>query len=185
MTQGETAGNKGRGEDVVQKVPTTTRSAVHVEQRTTVRSAITVAPLDEGSLVSLVGDVDGSLRDQASMAMADVLRRGGPVVVDLAGVTFIDSSGLAFVLQLHRLGLDDPSQPCVLRDPPTLVLDLLEVIGLAGQVSLEFSAGGDMPLRDPLIPELDPAEVPGLLAPRADGEQADPDTLGDLQTAPA
>ncbi len=105
--------------------------------------SITVAPEGDSSLVTLVGDIDGGLRDQASLVMTEVLARGVPVVVDLSAVTFIDSSGLAFVLQLHRLGIEDPSLTCTLRNPPALVLDLLEMIGALGDMRLEFRTDDD------------------------------------------
>jgi len=91
--------------------------------------------------VRLWGDVDASLREQASVAMIELLRRGGPYVVDMSGVTFIDSSGIAFVLQLHRLATDEGST-VILRDPPHLVTDMLELIGLAGTIPQEFTGGG-------------------------------------------
>ena len=91
-----------------------------------------------GSLIRLWGDVDASLRDQASAAMAEVLQRGGPYVIDVSEVSFIDSSGLAFILQLHRVAADEDTH-VVLRDPPTLMLDMLDLIGAS--LPLEFSTG--------------------------------------------
>ena len=108
-------------------------------------ASITVGPLGDGSLVTLVGDIDGALREQASLVMTEVLSRGGPVVVDLGHVTFIDSSGLAFVLQLHRLSTEDPTQTCTVRNAPALVLDLFEMIGVLGELRLEFSSGDHLP----------------------------------------
>ena len=91
-----------------------------------------------GSVVRLWGEVDVLLRDQASAALVRLLERGGPYVIDLADVTFIDSSGLAFIIQLHRLAGDEGTH-LVLRDPPTLVLDLLDLMGVPGSIPLEFS----------------------------------------------
>lgn len=92
------------------------------------------------ALVRLWGDVDASLRDQASMAMVGLLTRGGPYVIDVSDVTFIDSSGIAFVLQVHRMATDMGST-AVLRDPPVLVIEMLDLIGLGGTIPFEFSAG--------------------------------------------
>jgi anti-anti-sigma factor len=88
------------------------------------------------SVVRLWGDVDALLRDQASAALVRLLERGGPYVIDVGDVTFIDSSGLAFILQLHRVAGDENTH-VVLRDPPTLVLDMLDLIGV--KIPLEFS----------------------------------------------
>lgn len=102
---------------------------------------IDIGESDGRAMVRLWGDIDASLRDQASAAMVDLARRGGPYVVDVADVTFIDSSGIAFILQLHRLATEEGST-AILRDPPGLVTDLLELIGLTGAIPLEFGADG-------------------------------------------
>lgn len=97
---------------------------------------------DDGEqwLVRMWGEVDATLRDLASTAMVRVLERPAPVVVDLREVTFIDSSGLAFVLQLWSVGQEDGTS-VVLRDTPATVLDLLEVIGMGGVIPLVWSCG--------------------------------------------
>lgn len=92
------------------------------------------------SLVRLWGDVDATLRDQASMAMLALLHRGGPYVVDVSEVRFIDSSGIAFILQVHRMATDEGST-AVLRDPPALVIEMLDLIGIGGSIPFEFSSG--------------------------------------------
>jgi anti-anti-sigma factor len=92
----------------------------------------------EGSLVRLWGEIDASLRDEAGVAMVELVELGGPFTVDVAEVTFIDSSGLAFIVQLHRLATDDGTS-VVLRDPPALVLEMLDMIDVAGSMPLKFS----------------------------------------------
>ena len=103
---------------------------------------IEIVDADGRACVRLWGDVDATLRDQASAAMVVLAKQGGPYVVDVAEVTFLDSSGIAFILQLHRLATEEGST-AILRDPPGLVTDLLEVIGLTGAIPLEFTAGGE------------------------------------------
>jgi anti-anti-sigma factor len=93
------------------------------------------------TLVRMWGEVDAGLREQASRAMVQCLQRATPVTVDAGGLTFLDSSGLAFVLQLHQVGQED-GQPLVLRDAPDLLLDLLEMIGMSGAIRLESTDGG-------------------------------------------
>lgn len=93
------------------------------------------------TLVRMWGEVDAGLREQASRATVQCLQRPAPVTVDAGGLTFIDSSGLAFVLQLHKVGQED-GKPLVLRDAPELLLDLLEMIGMAGAIQLESTDGG-------------------------------------------
>lgn len=103
---------------------------------------IDIGESDGRATVRLWGEIDASLRDQASAAMVELATRGGPYVVDVAGVTFIDSSGIAFILQLHRLAIEEGST-AILRDPPGLVTDMLELIGLTGAIPLEFGVDGD------------------------------------------
>ncbi|MDT0166311.1 STAS domain-containing protein [Actinotalea sp. AC32] len=97
--------------------------------------------VDEGHrlLVRLRGEIDAGLREQASHAMVECMQRDLPVVADLAAVTFIDSSGLAFLLQLHKVGLEE-GRPLVLRDPQPNVLELLDMIGMGGLMAVESSA---------------------------------------------
>lgn len=151
MTAGGTAhapsaGNTGPRSDVLpvdDPVRPTMRGAVtHTD---TDAGAIEVSPEGDGTLVTLRGEIDGSLRDQAGLSMAQVVSRGGPVAVDLADLTFIDSSGLAFLIQLHGLSREEPRQHLVLRNPPTLVLDLLEMVGLGGEIALDFTPGDAEP----------------------------------------
>ena len=103
---------------------------------------IEIIDADGRACVRLWGDVDASLRDQASAAMVVLAKQGGPYVVDVADVTFIDSSGIAFILQLHRLATEEGST-AILRDPPGLVTNLLELIGLTGAIPFEFTSGGE------------------------------------------
>lgn len=86
--------------------------------------------------VRMWGEVDGGLRDQASASMALVLATTDPVVVDATDVRFIDSSGLAFILQLH-LAAGESGQSVTLRDPNRAVLELLDMIGMGGAILVE------------------------------------------------
>ncbi len=116
------------------------RGAVDQLEQTNALGGIEVCADADPVVVRLWGDVDASLRDQASLAMVALVNRGGPYVVDVSGVTFLDSSGIAFMLQVHRMATDQGST-AVLRDPPALVIELLDLIGLDGTIPLEFSAG--------------------------------------------
>lgn len=94
--------------------------------------SITSRDVEGTTHVILRGEIDAALRDQASEAMLSVVTVNRPVVADVAEVTFIDSSGLAFLVQLHRLcaesGLD-----LELWNPSENILDLLEVLGMRGE----------------------------------------------------
>nr|WP_241769783.1 STAS domain-containing protein [Cellulosimicrobium sp. MM] len=101
-------------------------------------SGIVYAPADGGVVVTMWGEVDAALRDRASEAMSYVLDTRGRVVVDVADVTFIDSSGIAFIIQLYMLGEED-GREVVLRDPSPSIVELLDMIGMGGRIPVERS----------------------------------------------
>jgi anti-anti-sigma factor len=88
------------------------------------------------SVVTLTGEIDGSLRDAASSCMLQVVLHGGPVVLDAGGVSFIDSTGLAFVLQLYRLSQESGFSFSLRNQAPVLVA-MLTMIGMADQIPAE------------------------------------------------
>lgn len=94
-----------------------------------VGSEIVVLRTPEALVVRLAGEIDAGMRDAASDAMVAVVRETLPLVIDTSGVTFIDSSGLAFLMQLHRVATDG-DRAVTLRDPSGVVVDLLAMIGL-------------------------------------------------------
>jgi anti-sigma B factor antagonist len=91
--------------------------------------AITVEQTGGATLVVLRGEIDASLRHAASEAMVAVLAAHGPLVIDTSAVTFIDSSGMAFLLQLHGVATD-AGRSVDLRDPSGVVVELLALVGL-------------------------------------------------------
>src|SRR4051812_1227883 len=85
------------------------------------------------TVIVLVGEIDAALRDEASACMGLALVTGDPVVVDSTATTFIDSSGIAFVLQLH-LAASEAGIPVTLRDPHRVLRDVLDMVGLSGEL---------------------------------------------------
>ena len=85
----------------------------------------------DGALV-LHGEID-------SYTAPDLAERLGgepPVdIVDVAGVTFIDSSGLRVIVEAHHARTSAGSR-LVLRSPSAAVQRLLEISGLAGHLDL-------------------------------------------------
>jgi|GEM_PF-885371 anti-anti-sigma factor len=88
------------------------------------------------TLVRLWGEVDGALRADASTSMAQALVADQPILVDASGLSFIDSSGLAFLLQLH-LAAAETGLHVTLRDPERQVVDRLALIGMDREFELE------------------------------------------------
>lgn len=107
-----------------------------IENSATPAGGIGVTSEGGRTVVRLRGEVDAALRTEASLSMAEALASTAPIVVDTEAVTFIDSSGLAFILQLH-LAATETGQALTLRDPHREVLAKLEMLGMAGELDLE------------------------------------------------
>lgn len=88
---------------------------------------IEVAAVDGTTVVNLVGEIDADLRMQASDGMGLTLMYGLPVVVDASRATFVDSSGVAFVLQLY-MAAREAGIPVTLRDPNRVLRDVLTAV---------------------------------------------------------
>ena len=98
-------------------------------QGSAMRSTITTERSDGATTVRLVGEIDLSLREQAAAALDAVQVAARPVVLDLAGVTFIDSSGVSFLLQCRKVCARD-GLAFQVRDVPPRARRTLEVLGL-------------------------------------------------------
>ncbi|MBT0995561.1 STAS domain-containing protein [Cellulomonas sp. DKR-3] len=83
------------------------------------------------TVVRLVGEIDVALREQASLSMATALTGVDPIVVDSTDARFVDSSGIAFVMQMKRAA-DEAGLDLSLRDPHRVLRDVLEIIGASG-----------------------------------------------------
>jgi len=94
---------------------------------------IRVDAQENRTVIVLVGEIDAALRDEASACMGLALVTGDPVVVDSTHATFIDSSGIAFVLQLH-LAASEAGIPVSLLDPQRVLRDVLDMVGLSGEL---------------------------------------------------
>jgi anti-sigma B factor antagonist len=97
---------------------------------------IRVTVVEGGCEVELAGEIDASLRDQASESMVDVLASQGTVVVDASQVTFIDSTGLAFLFQLKQVTQAEDRE-LHLRNPARVVTDLIEVAGMSDVLPIQ------------------------------------------------
>ena len=98
-------------------------------------SGITCRNTYEGTVLTLWGDIDALLRENASEAMAALAARPdpNPVIVDARDVTFIDSSGVAFVLQVFALG-EETGSPVLLREPSDVVMEVLDMVGISQRI---------------------------------------------------
>ncbi|MGH8989062.1 MAG: STAS domain-containing protein [Acidimicrobiales bacterium] len=98
-------------------------------------SSLTIECTQEHStpVVRLVGDLDIATVSKAHEALGDVEDPAGSgVVFDLGDVTFMDSSGIGFLLTaLGRFGR------VRLRNPSSLIREVIQMTGLADSLPVE------------------------------------------------
>jgi len=94
---------------------------------------IRVEAQEARTVIVFVGEVDAALRAEASASMGAALVTGLPVVVDSSQATFVDSSGMAFVLQLHH-ATAEAGIPLTLHDPHRVMRDVLDMVGLGAEI---------------------------------------------------
>ena len=84
--------------------------------------------LDDDGVLVLSGEIDSYTTSDLATRLA-----GDPPVdaIDLAGITFIDSSGLRTLIEADRSRRED-GRALAIRAPSAAVQRLLEISGLAG-----------------------------------------------------
>lgn len=101
----------------------------------------------ERTRIVLSGEIDADLGTDLAEATADAERAGLPIEVDARHVTFMDSSGVAF---LARLSIRSTHRVRLLRVPPTVqflldvtrIGELLDVVDGDGDFDATFPDGG-------------------------------------------
>jgi anti-sigma B factor antagonist len=92
----------------------------------------------DGSLVLVVtGDVDLLTAPALERGLRDLAQQRPPrAILDLAAVSFIDSSGVRAIISGHRV-LEEGSTTLVLRSPSDAARRLLEITGLDSVLTIE------------------------------------------------
>jgi anti-sigma B factor antagonist len=84
------------------------------------------------AVIDVDGDLDMATVDRVGAALGDALDAGTPLVVDLADVTFIDSTGMRAMIEARRRSRElGVPMVCVCPDRAA-VWRLLEMTGTAG-----------------------------------------------------
>lgn len=86
---------------------------------------------DGQSVVELWGEFDISLRAESGEVLSDAVDRGLPVVLDTSRVTFMDSTGIGFLVHCVTLGRER-GVSVSLPEPPAAVKDVLDIVGVRG-----------------------------------------------------
>lgn len=88
------------------------------------------------STLTLVGEVDPHTTEQLDAAIDVALEAAAHLVLDLGGVTFIDSAGLRSLIRAQRRTEQDGGS-LVLRSPRASTLRVLEITGLTDELTVE------------------------------------------------
>lgn len=96
---------------------------------------VEVAACGDGVVVRVEGVVDALSLTHVSRTLTDAQRGSGPVFVDLAGVTFMDSRGLGSLLAANERSREGAAPIRIFR-PSDAVRRLLDVSGV-GPVLVE------------------------------------------------
>ena len=95
--------------------------------------------VDGQSVIALTGEIDVATAPALTAAIEECLRRAGTVVLDFAGVTFMDSSGLNVLVatSTRRIGSHDA---VLIRNASARVVQLMNITGLDALIRLEDNA---------------------------------------------
>ena len=86
--------------------------------------------LNGDAVLRVVGEVDASTSPMLHEACLDLASISDRLVLDLSGVTFMDSSGLHVLIRLHHR---EGTTSVVVRNPSGQVLRLLQITDLASR----------------------------------------------------
>lgn len=92
-------------------------------------SQFEVAVDERACVVHLSGEIDMAVTDELRAAVRDGLDRHDTVELDLAGVTFLDSSGLGSLVLLRNEASDQHKSLSLVNVPP-MTHRLLQITGL-------------------------------------------------------
>jgi len=89
-----------------------------------------VCPGDNSAVVWVIGNVETNAAEVFRDMMLRVIRRHGPsLLLDLSGVSFMDSAGLRALLMTRRLATMGGGSVCLITESPAVhrIIDLLGV----------------------------------------------------------
>jgi anti-sigma B factor antagonist len=99
---------------------------------------------DGVTVVDVGGEVDIETAPRMRAALAAAVDAGLPVVVDLGGVTFIDSFGFGVLAAAHQQGVR-AGTPVLLRAVSHRIRHLLDLLGLDAVLNIEPEPDGHRP----------------------------------------
>jgi anti-sigma B factor antagonist len=94
-------------------------------ERPTLLSCTCASTLDDEVVISLRGEIDISSQELLRDLLAAAQPLAGLLVLDMAGVTFLDSSGIKEIVNAHRAG------PLRIRGATPPIRRVLDLTGLS------------------------------------------------------
>jgi anti-anti-sigma factor len=99
------------------------------EEESMARFAATTSDVPGGLRVALAGDCDMAVREELTATLLAAVGRSTSVVVDLAEVDFLDSSGVHGLIAAHRAALERGGH-IYLENPTGSVAAVLDLTGV-------------------------------------------------------
>jgi anti-sigma B factor antagonist len=122
---------------------------VEVSVRSIAVLRVTVEPLEEACLIRAIGEFDSSTAELLGSPLQAARADGLTTLVDLAGVSFIDSAGLRVLLEAAAAS-DRHEWPWFIVRPSPAVLRLVELSRTARRLPLVTPHG--TPAQAPVVP---------------------------------
>lgn len=99
-----------------------------------------ISPLETGNGIRIVGALDVATAPRLAETLSDTASQR-ELVLDLRGVTFLDSFGVHSILELCRAR--NGNGPVVIRNPSRAVARVFEILALDTYPGLELQVAGE------------------------------------------
>ncbi len=109
------------------------------EPEITADFSIEAESANDATVVRVIGELDLATHERLSDELTAIAAKGGPIVVDLAGCDFVDSSGIRALL-VGMEAAEENGGRLVLAGVKPQVERILDVTGVAGPVPVHASA---------------------------------------------
>ena len=105
-------------------------------------SGMTLHDEPDRSLVTVYGEIDLAVRQEAGPLCQALVHRGLPVVIDASDVSFVDSAGMSVLVRIAR-DAEAGGYPVVLEHAPWMLKELMTITGV--DRLLPFAPGEAVP----------------------------------------
>jgi anti-sigma B factor antagonist len=93
-----------------------------------------------GRRLEVAGELDLAASSDLCAALTDFVDGGSDVMIDLSGVTFIDSTALAVLVRAHTDSVAAGGR-LIVTNPSPVVVRVLHLVGLITMLDIEGTAG--------------------------------------------